>query len=246
MEKGYELKYYSIEDKFWLFVSRRDMIIRLLKGVGKSSKILEIGCSSGPLISLLQKSGFENIWGIDTSRRAIQLCKKRGIKNVFARNGAKTGFEKESFEVIIASDVLEHIKDEAKALNEWKRILKRGGKLIVFAPAFGFLWGEHDVVNQHFRRYTQKGLVRSLEKAGFRVERSSYWNFLLFFPALVLRLFQRLFISAKKMRENRDQLYGSGRVMNSLLVTIIKFENRLLETLNFPLGVSVFSIAKRR
>jgi predicted SAM-dependent methyltransferase len=64
-------------------------------------------------------------------------------------DGARPEFGDGQFDTIIASDVLEHIEREELALCEWKRVLKSCGKLIVFVPAFNFLWGGHDAANHH-------------------------------------------------------------------------------------------------
>ncbi len=237
MEKAYELKRHRLEADYWLFKARREIIFRLIQKIeGKPHpRILDVGCGGGGLIKFLERKEFKKIFGIDISGRAVERCKKRGIKDVFVEDGAETKFDDKMFNIIIADNVLEHIKDENAALNEWNRILKKNGRLIVFVPAFSFLWSQHDERCHHYRRYSQSALIKTLEKANFEVERSSYWNFSLFFP-----------ISLVKISQQRDQLYELNPVVNRLLIQLLKFENWLLGRLNFPVGVSVFGVARKK
>jgi SAM-dependent methyltransferase len=142
----------------------------------------------------------------------------------------------------VASDVLEHIEDEAQALREWTRVLKPGGQLLVFVPAFQFLWGKHDEVNQHFRRYTANQLADRMRVAGLQVRRQSYWNVSLFFPTAAVRLFKRLL---PNNRPAADDLFDTSPLVNSLLNGLITAENRLLQTISAPVGVSVFALASK-
>ena len=185
MKIDFERKYHLLEERHWWFVGRRRIILKLTNKIflGRQDiKILEIGCSGGPLLNLLLSQGYAHVAGIDNSKEAIRLCKERGFKNVFFMNGAKPNFESEEFDLIITSDVLEHIKDDSKAVKEWKKILKKGGFIICFVPALRFLWSKHDEDNQHYRRYTQKGLKSIFRKNHFHVVRSSYWNIALLLP----------------------------------------------------------------
>jgi 2-polyprenyl-3-methyl-5-hydroxy-6-metoxy-1,4-benzoquinol methylase len=243
MDEAYELKYHVQEEKHWWFESRRHIIINLLKGTKRNSAILEIGCSGGPLIEALNELGFENVQGIDISQRAIDLCRQREIPDVCVMDGSKPTFEDQQFDVIIASDVLEHIEDEQTALREWNRILKPAGKLIAFVPAFEILWSKHDEANHHYRRYSKRELIRVLESADFEIHRSSYWNFILFFPTSLVRLLQRIL---KYGQESSDQLVELDPITNKALCCLVKAENFLLKVLNFPVGVSVFAMARKK
>lgn len=243
MNETYELKYHRIEEKYWWFIARRDMIFRLIKhlNIRKNSKILDIGCSGGRLIKCLGLKGFRNIYGIDISQKAINLCKKNGMKNVFIMDCAKTNFSNETFDIIIASDILEHIKNDASALAEWGRIMKPGGKLIIFVPASDLLWSEHDELSHHYRRYTKSQLITALKKFNFNVLKSSYWNCSLFFPMVIFKSLQHIFL--KKKNKKSDHLYELNIIISKMLLILLKFENSALEYLNFPFGTSIFALA---
>jgi SAM-dependent methyltransferase len=243
MDKKFEGKCHDIEERYWWFLARRDMISRIVSAYDKRSKILDIGCSSGALIEVLKMKGYGDICGIDISEKAIGLCRKRGAESAFVMDGTDLGFEDGEFDIVITSDVLEHIEEDSLALAEWNRVLKPGGKLIVFAPALRFLWSEHDEVNHHRRRYSAPELVRLLKAANFRVCRSSYWNLSLFFPASLVRIFQRIFFGRRRVK--KDQFYNVNPVFNMLLTKLLVFENRICAKTGFPFGVSVYAIAAK-
>ncbi len=245
MDKDYVSLYHSLEESHWWFVGRRNMVWRLLKDLDRNLSILEVGCSGGPLMRLLQDKGFAKVTGIDISECSVELCRNLGETAVKVADGRATGFSNEQFDVVIASDVLEHIEDPAQGLTEWSRILRPKGILLVFVPAFQFLWSRHDEVNYHYRRYTKQEVVTLLEQTGFCIERSAYWNFCLFFPALLVRTMRRIF-SRKQGETEGGDLTASGKIVNRILESVLKSENSLLASgLNFPVGLSLFAIARK-
>ena len=243
MDKEYELKYHKLEENYWWFRARRKTVLSLVKqlNLSKDSKILEIGCSGGPLISILRDEGYINVFGIDLSENAIEVCKERGIENTFVMDAVQMGFLDNEFDLIIASDILEHIEDDSKALKEWNRVLKTNGRLIVFVPAFQLLWSSHDEINHHYRRYSKQLLLNRLKSTSFGVVRSSYWNFTLFFPSFFVRVVPNLF---RKSTINSDQLYAINPFINRFLLSLLSMENKMYK-LNFPIGVSVYSVCKK-
>jgi len=244
VDQFYSLKYRGLEENHWWFTGRRDIINKLINDYSKDTETLEVGCSGGVLIESLKMHGFRRLQGIDIDDNAVEICRQKGISDVHIADAEKTEFKDQQFDLIIASDVLEHIRDEDRALQEWRRILKSGGKLIIFVPAFQFLWSAHDEVNHHYRRYQKSGLINALKKNGFKAERASYWNFSLFLPVSVARLSRKLFSGGK--RTAADQLFEVNPLINKILVYMLRLENKLLSwKINLPLGVSAFAVATR-
>ena len=133
-------------------------------------------------------------------------------------DGSNTGFREKSFDLIIASDVLEHIEDDYSAVKEWNRILKPNGYVICFVPAFRFLWSKHDEDNKHYRRYTIFDLNEVFKSNNFAIIKSSYWNFVLFVPVFCLRLCLRLpFFPSKKY-----QLHETKEFWNKIFTKICR------------------------
>ena len=242
MDSNFESKHHEIEDSYWWFVARRDIQYQFLKD-SRECRILDIGCAGGHLMKMLQNRGFSDITGIDVSQNAVKKSRERGIEKVYLRDGTKTGFSNETFDVIVSGDVLEHIKDDKKALSEWKRILKKQGKLIIFVPANSFLWSRHDEVSHHFRRYSKRSLVRVIERRGFSIERISYWNLSLFFPVFFMRIANRLM--KREAASGGDDLIRVNTALDYMLKGILLLENRILRHINLPMGVSLFAIVRR-
>jgi SAM-dependent methyltransferase len=246
MDATFEAKYHRLEQEQWWFRSRRNAICNLLEplDLSRDAAILEIGCSSGPLLLALRAAGYRKVKGIDTSQKAVDRARQRDLIDVEVMDGAKLGFADGSFDVVIASDVLEHIENDQRAVEEWKRVLSPGGTLLIFVPALKFLWSRHDEVNQHFRRYSAAKLRAVIQNAGLLVERTSYWNFLLTFPGLALALFRRA-LSAAISNQNTGDLVRLPKIINEMLYRLVWTENQALRLMDFPLGTSAFVIARR-
>lgn len=248
MDLAYEAKYHQLEEQHWWFTSRRNTVFDLVQRMNlpPDTRILEIGCSGGPLQFMLRKAGFQHVTGIDVSEPAIALAKHRGLTDVHLMDGAHLKFPDASFDLVIASDVLEHIENDAQATREWARVLRPGGQMVVFVPAFQQLWSQHDVVNHHFRRYTGKDLRQVLEAARLHVSRVSFWNMALVFPTALMRMVQRRLTPPTKPTDGGGDLHGLPGPLNNLLSLWLRGENALLRRLNFPVGVSVFAVAQKK
>jgi len=243
MEKDFEKKYHDVETDHWWFKSRRKYLLDLLRNAPKDSKILDIGCSSGIFLKDLEKLGFsvENLYGVDISDKAIANCKANGIPNAFVMDAQNITLA-QTFDIIIASDCLEHLQDDEQALKNWKSLLKVGGMMYVFVPAFMSLWSYHDVVNMHYRRYTNAELKSKIAAENLQILKSSYWNFFLFLPVYGFRKVSSVF---QKNKTGESDISIGNSFVNKALLQLIVFENKLLKAFNFPFGVSTFCIARK-
>ena len=243
MQNKFETTYHQLEEEHFWFRSRRELISRLLRGLPRESKILDVGCSSGILLDLLRSQGFssECLYGIDISKKGVGLAKQRGFSNVVVQDAQDFNLN-EKFDVIIASDCLEHLEDEARAINTWMKHLNRNGELLVFVPAFQSLWSHHDVVNHHKRRYTRSRLVGLLHNQKFQITTSGYWNSLLFPLIWIYRKINNLITNHSGTAQgDLKQL----PMFNTFLYHLLKLEEKWIGRFSFPFGLSAYCFVRR-
>jgi SAM-dependent methyltransferase len=236
----------EVEDKHWWYVGRRriiaDFVRRIceqLRAEGNSEpRILDIGCGTGGNLETL--SGFGRAEGVDISSEALDFCRARGLNNVRQGAAETLPYESESFDLVTGLDVVEHLDDDVAGLREMRRVLRPGGRMLLFVPAFMFLWGVQDDVSHHRRRYTLSGLKQKLQQAGMNVERASYANISFFGPILVGRLFMRV----SGLRPASENNINIG-MLNGLFGKILGAESWWLNRLSFPFGVSIICVARR-
>jgi SAM-dependent methyltransferase len=242
MDATFEASYHAAEDANWWFLARRDMVRRLLVDVGvpRDAAIVDIGCAGGASLDDLARHGYTDVTGADMSAAAVERCRMRGKKAVVA-DATSLPFGDQSVDLVIASDILEHVSDDAAALREWRRVLKPGGLALIFVPAHPFLWSAHDDVNHHVRRYRKAGFVERLSEAGFRIERVSFWNVALFFPTWLVRVLMNIF----KRSDRSPSVAMPQPIINRTLTAWLTMENALLTDIGSPVGVSLFAIVKK-
>jgi SAM-dependent methyltransferase len=235
----------DVEDKHWWFVGRRailesflQQIIQNLKSKIQNPKILDVGCGTGANLEMLKQYGESE--GVDVSDDALEFCRKKGLK-VHKGLAEELPFEDETFDLVTALDVVEHLDDDIAGLKEMLRVLKTGGKTLIFVPAFMWLWGVQDDISNHRIRYTRKEIVERLEKAGFTIERATYANITFFAPILAGRVLMKI-TGIKPESENNVNVSA----LNGFFGKIFSSEKYWLKNANFPFGVSIVIVAKKK
>jgi SAM-dependent methyltransferase len=232
----------NVEDSHWWFVGRRAILEEFLRLIipnpkSQNSKILDVGCGTGANLEMLANFGESE--GVDVSDDALEFCKLKGLK-VHKGLAEKLPFADESFDVVTALDVVEHLDDDIAGLREMNRVLKTGGKTLIFVPAFMWLWGVQDDISNHRIRYTKKQIVERLNKAGFEIERATYANWTFFAPILVGRTIMKI-TGIKPESENNVNVSA----LNGIFGKIFSSERLWLKNFNFPFGVSIVITAKK-
>jgi SAM-dependent methyltransferase len=234
---------YEMEGKHWWFVGRRKIIESFIKRVcgeiGKRRpRILDVGCGTGANLQMLANYGVAE--GVDISPDALEFCRARGLSKVKLGPAEALPFEDASFDLVTGLDVVEHLDDDEAGLREMRRVLRPGGRAVLFVPAFMFLWGVQDDISHHRRRYTRGEINRAIEKAGLSVERSTYANITFFLPTLIGRLVMR--VTGLKP-ESEANINVSA--LNGMLGWILGAESWWLKRMGFPFGVSIVCVARR-
>jgi SAM-dependent methyltransferase len=232
---------YRVEENHWWHAARRRIVIDWIESryPGRYDlAVLDAGCGTGVLLQQIDHLG--SVEGVDLSDDALDFCRKRGLNNVRKADVLHLPFADETFDVITALDVLEHLDDETNALREWRRVLKPGGRIFIFAPAHMWLWSLQDEVSQHRRRYTYGTLRDAVLSAGLRIERLSYVSAFLL-PVIYagrqwLKVRQRF-----HKADTENDLHPQWS--NGMLRRIFEAEIPLLRLTNLPIGASLLCVA---
>jgi hypothetical protein len=120
------------------------------------------------------------------------------------------------------------------------RVLKPGGRALLFVPAFMFLWGVQDDISHHRRRYRIPELRNVVKKAGFEVERTTYANITFFAPILLGRALMKV-TGLRPASENNINVSA----LNGVLGRVLGAESSFLRRINFPFGVSALCVARK-
>ena len=250
MDDALERFTFDVEERHWWYRGRRAVLeavldaINPLREAGAASppRILDAGCGSGRNMALLARRG--PVTGIELASQSLEVARERGLGPVLPGSlDEPLPFDDASFDLAVALDVLEHVADDAAALAELARVLAPGGRLLVTVPQYGWLWGEHDVLAHHHRRYTRGLLLARAAAAGFEAERVTAFNTVLLAPIAAARLAQR----ARRRAQPASDL---GRTpqgpVNRALEGVLRAEARLIRRgRNLPAGVSLLAVLRR-
>ena len=232
-----------MEDVHWWFVARRRIFLTVLDRYldGTSGRILDVGCGTGTMLRHLARYGDPE--GIDVDAEAIEYCHARGLTRVAQAPADSLPFAEDTFGLVTALDVVEHVEDDRAVFREMHRVLRPGGTLLLSVPAYMFLWGRQDDINLHKRRYVAAQIRERLASAGFEVVRLTYINAILFPAIAALRLVRHLLPKPRTLES--DFSVPAPRPVNFLLGEIFGAERFLVKEVDIPFGVSIMAVARK-
>lgn len=230
----------DLQDQHWWFVGRRKIIATLIKSfihLPTKPRLLEAGCGYGGNLAMLSQFGQLDAFELEKEARAYAVAVSR-IPVLCGSLPNHVGFDSQSFDLIAILDVLEHIDDDVGSLNTLAKRLNSEGSILVTVPAIPWLWSEHDTIHHHKRRYTKASLELVLRRAGLEISNVGYFNSLLFPLALLQRLASRVSQSG----HSADEM--PNRLLNSFFGKIFAFEHKLISRIRFPIGLSLYAVAR--
>jgi SAM-dependent methyltransferase len=241
MEHTYPILF-RVEQTHWWHIGRRRILEEFVADIcrqvtDRRARILDVGCGTGANLLMLSKYG--DAEGVDISEDALAFCRERGLDKVKLGAAEDLPYDDGTFDLVTAFDVVEHMDDDLAGLKEMRRVLRPGGRVLLFVPTFMFLWGLQDDVSHHRRRYRLPELARVLQQAGFKIERTTYANITFFLPILTIRKLMQL-TGVKAESENNINVSA----FNGLLGRLFSAERLVLRRMNLPFGVSGLCVAK--
>lgn len=233
---NYESKIYSKKQKFNMPFLNGGIVGLLpveLNKLDPNAKVLDVGCGAGYYTSEILKKKFPKlrITGIDISKSAIAQAKKSYRDVVFNVGSAyKLPFKKGSFDTVILNCTLEHLEQPEKALQEVRRVLKKGSLFFSITPIEGqkeVSWQDKNLSKRyhgHLTRFNKNMLEKLIKGSGFNIKRSYHTGF--WFCQFVSGIYMRVFKATNK--DACYQISGKLSPIKYLVNLIINIESMLL------------------
>lgn len=139
----------------------------------KTNKMLDVGCGPGLFLIEAKKRGWE-VYGTEFTDKQLNYLKDKGI-NTLKGKLTNDSFEDELFDVIISSEVIEHINNPIEEMQQFHRLLRKGGLVYITTPNFNaieryLLKGDYEIIEypEHLSYYTPTTIDLLLTNNGFK------------------------------------------------------------------------------
>jgi SAM-dependent methyltransferase len=221
----------ALEQRHWWYAERRAMV-RRTASQWPAGRALDVGCAGGGNTAVLRDLGW-SVSGLEYSAAGAEIAASRGL-DVVRGDATALPFADATFDLVMSTDVWEHIEDDAAVARETARVLRPGGRALVAVPCSMKLWSGHDVALGHHRRYERDDLTAVITGAGLEVVDIWSWNVLL---RPVVRARRR------KRSQAESEMEQVNPVLNAGLRSAVALE-RVLPLKRLP-GVSLVASARK-
>lgn len=243
MDEALERWTFEVEEQHWWYRGRRRVVAAVLDGLAlpAAARILDAGCGSGRNMVDLARRG--TVCGVELASSSLDLARRRQVGEVHPGSLEEPlPFADAAFDLAVALDVLEHVGDDARALRELARVVRPGGRLVLSVPQYAWLWGEHDELSHHHRRYTRPMLVARGAGAGWSAERLTAFNTVLLAPIAAVRCVQRV---RRRPEPSSDLGRTPGGAVNEALERVLAAEAAWIgRGRDLPVGVSLLAVLR--
>ena len=231
----------AAEDEHWWYRNTRALMADLLAPwLHDAARILDAGCGPGGNGAWLAHHG--DVVGVDRSDDALRFVRARRPATRPVRASVDgLPFADDSFDVAVSITVVTCVPDDARAVAELGRVLRPGGALLLFEPAFPSLQRAHDFTVHSLHRYRKPALGALVARAGLRVRRATYAYAFLAPPAAALHVLERRKIAAGGDQGSDVERRWLDRVFAPLAVA----ERRWLARRDLPVGTSLAVVATK-
>lgn len=239
METNRLLEYDRLGRTHWWLTSKyvilHDLLCKQVPRGTRLTPMLDVGCASGVFLNKISNLVPQQ-FGVDYNYDILTHCMDPSVP-VTVADAKQLPYRDGSFSLVSAIDILEHLDDDAQALREFHRLLRPGGWLLLCVPAFMALFGKHDELFGHHRRYTRKQLQKRVCTTGFFIKKITYIQPLFFFPLWIKRRFLPV----------KNNLFGDfsppSPAVNRILHALLSAERFPLRYISFPIGATLILLA---
>jgi ubiquinone/menaquinone biosynthesis C-methylase UbiE len=208
--------YVLMKNSLFNYLNRKKEIKSIYKkiNINKKSNMIDIGSGLSPVTPKPNKTLF-----IDISKEALLYLKGEGYKTKYG-NITKIPLKADSVNLVFCSEVLEHVKNYKRGLEEIHRILSKNGLLILTVPVHQNYWSFDDEFVNHLRRFEPRELRKELKEIGFKIIKEKPIGSRL--ERELTKLTVRLFKKQKNLEINKLKVFLS-KIVNGVLYLALRF-----------------------
>jgi SAM-dependent methyltransferase len=157
----------ELEEGYWWHAAKRRLVVELLRRHAPAAGlVVEGGVGSARNLIEFQRLGYD-VAGYDVLPEAVAMAHRRGLDGVAVADLHQPWQQPAgSVAAVVMLDVLEHMADPVRVLQNAAQVLRPDGVLILTVPAYQWLFGRWDEILGHYRRYTRRGLRDHAAAAG--------------------------------------------------------------------------------
>jgi len=239
LRKDYGERYRDLYQRHWWWRARERVILNMLRARQPAhgwKRLLDVGC--GDALFFDELAQFGEVQGVESEESLISRDNPHRARIHIGRFDLTSQFDGK-FSVVLMLDVLEHLADPVTALRYAIELLAPDGILLATVPAFNALWTNHDMINQHYVRFTKQSFRKLANDAGLRIEEERYFFHWLFPIKIVARGVEGAFNSQPAPARVPAQW------INKLLYGFSRLEDRTWGRLNLPFGSSLMVVGRK-
>ncbi len=242
MDTQLEFEALRRESSSWWYISRRkllrDAVVQAVRD-RREARILDLGCTAQLEDA---DSPYMRVLNAHSSLPVLAFQQIEGCQDLICTRVEELALASNSFDAIVAGDILQSLPDDLAALRELRRVLKDGGSLCLTVPAYPALWGEDDEARGHQRRYTASELRRKLNNSGFEISRVSYLVAVGFLPSILERVGKNMFKKSIALRGVSAEIPAWA---HAAMVMLLDCERQLIRYINLPFGTRLVCWARK-
>lgn len=237
----------ALDESLWWLAGLRELVLALLgRHVQETGfDLLDAGCGTGGMLKRIgERFPRARLHGLDYAEEACALARRKSRAEIRCGSVERLPWPDGSFDAVVSLDVLSGDSlDPVQAVNEFRRVLRPGGLVLLNLPAYQWLLSYHDRATHQSRRFTAGGVRSLCESAGLGVIQLGYWNTVLF-PLMVLR--RKVWPSMSRSTDESSDVQEMPRPVNALFGLPVALERALIRRgVSLPFGGSVIGVARR-
>ncbi len=238
-------RYFELEKKhFWRMNKRllvRSWMERYFGVKASPLKILDIGGCCSLIPTEMKKWG--DLTVVEPEEQMLKIARQNAPDIQFLSGALPDNLPDGNYDLITAFDVVEHVEEDTRSLENIAKHLEQGGFFFATVPTYMWLWSDHDVSLHHKRRYSYHQFKSLIEDAGFEIVRMTFFTTLLFPVVVAERMLKKLRPAQSTPQYNVKTPHP---IINTLFLGVMFIERVLLRFFNFPFGSSLMVLARKK